>query len=262
MLLLATILFATVGSPGDRGAGGYWDDGSVIYLDGRCETYMQTSNIHWGISRDECAGMAAMDKRLNAAYRKRIASFHGESKTAFRKSQREWISQRNSKCHLVEPIKILDGAASSCFMDETERRVTILEGRKAPIAPGLYCLKEPMTGYTGTGHDIPLGDFLMSVEVARNGGRYEVSIGNQMPDNSQMLEASTGNASVLRDGSLAFSFTDGWENEGRARVYPNGQVVLAMTKKSDTPMNQIGRNYGTFTVGKVGCLSDEFRQFR
>ena len=30
----------------------------------------------------------------------------------------------------------------------------------APIAPGLYCLKEPMTGYTGTGKDIPLGDFI------------------------------------------------------------------------------------------------------
>lgn len=130
----------------------------------------------------------------------------------------------------------------------------------APIAPGLYCLKEPMTGYTGTGHDIPLGDFIMSVEVNRKGGRYVVTIANQLPDNPQILDAETNDASVLRDGSLAFSFTDGWENEGRARVYPNGKVVLVMTKKAETLMNQIGRNYGTFTVSKSDCSADEFQQ--
>jgi len=127
-----------------------------------------------------------------------------------------------------------------------------------PIAPGLYCLKEPMTGYTGTGHDIPLGDFIMSVEISRKGGRYAVSIANRMPDNPQILDAETGDASVLRDGSLAFSFTDGWENEGRARVYPNGKVVLVMTKKAETLMNQIGRNYGTFTVSNSDCSSVDF----
>jgi hypothetical protein len=127
-----------------------------------------------------------------------------------------------------------------------------------PIAPGQYCLKEPMTGYTGTGHDIPLGDFVMSVEIRRNGGRYAVSIANRMPDNPQILDAETSDAGVLRDGSLQFPFTDGWENEGRARVYPNGRVVLVMTKKSDMLMNQIGRNYGTFTVSKSGCSGVEF----
>jgi len=127
-----------------------------------------------------------------------------------------------------------------------------------PIAPGLYCLNEPMTGYTGTGHDIPLGDFIMSVEISRKGGRYAVSIANRMPDNPQILDAETGDASVLRDGSLAFSFTDGWENEGRARVYPNGKVVLVMTKGAETLMNQIGRNYGTFTVSKSDCSAVEF----
>ena len=129
-----------------------------------------------------------------------------------------------------------------------------------PIAPGLYCLKEPMTGYTGTGHDIPLGDFIMSVEVSRKSGRYAVTIANRMPDNPQTLGAETSNASVLRDGSLAFSFSDGWENEGRARVYPNGKVVLVMTEKAETPMNQIGRNYGTFTVSKSDCSAEEFQQ--
>jgi hypothetical protein len=126
-----------------------------------------------------------------------------------------------------------------------------------PIAPGMYCLNEPLTGYTGTGHDIELGNFLMVVEVTKKRGRYAISIGNQMPDNPQILEAETNDARVLRDGSLAFRFTDSWDNEGRARVYRNGKIVLEMTKKA--PMNQIGRNYGTFTVSKSGCSGVEFR---
>lgn len=135
-----------------------------------------------------------------------------------------------------------------------------VQGKPAPvpIAPGQYCLKEPMTGYTGTGHDIQLGDFIMSVEIRRNGRRHAVSIANRMPDNPQILDAETSDANVLRDGSLRFSFTDGWENEGQARVYPNGKVALVMTKKSDMPMNQIGRNYGTFTVSKSDCSGVEF----
>lgn len=127
-----------------------------------------------------------------------------------------------------------------------------------PIAPGLYCIKEPMAGYTGTGHDIALGDFIMSVEIRRKGGRHTVTIANRMPDNPQILDAETNNASVLRDGSLAFSFTDGRDNEGRARVFPTGKVVLVMTKKADGLMNQIGRNYGTFTVSKSDCSAVVF----
>lgn len=138
-----------------------------------------------------------------------------------------------------------------------------VEGKQssAPIAPGLYCQKEQVTGFTGTGHDISLGDFIMSVEVSKKSGRYAVTIANQMPDNSQILEMEASDASVLRDGSLAFSFTDNWENKGRARVYPTGKVVLVMTKRAEN-MNQIGRNYGTFKVSKSGCSADEFRQLR
>ncbi len=79
-----------------------------------------------------------------------------------------------------------------------------------------------------------------------------------MPDNPQILDVGTDDANVLSDGSLAFSFTDAWENEGRARVYPNGKVVLVMTKEAETLMNQIGRNYGTFTVSKSDCSAVEF----
>jgi hypothetical protein len=131
-----------------------------------------------------------------------------------------------------------------------------------PIAPGLYCLKEAMNGYTGSGQDIPLGDFIMSVRVSRTGGRYAVSIASRMPDSPEILSAETDAARVLRDGSLAFSFTDGWENRGRARVAPDGSAALVMTKEAGTPMNQVGRNYRSYTVSRAACTAQGFRQRR
>ena len=46
-----------------------------------------------------------------------------------------------------------------------------VQGKRSadPIAPGFYCQIEPMSGFTGTGHDIALGDFVMSVEVVTPG---------------------------------------------------------------------------------------------
>jgi hypothetical protein len=79
-----------------------------------------------------------------------------------------------------------------------------------------------------------------------------------MPDNPEILEGETDDASVLKDGSLAFSFTDGWGNEGRARLRPTGEIKLVMTKKA--PMNQIGRNYGTFRVSRADCSAEEFTE--
>ena len=77
-----------------------------------------------------------------------------------------------------------------------------------------------MTGFTGTGKDVPLGDFLMAVQVERNGKRYAVSFSNKMPDNPEILQGDTADARLLKDGSLAFSFTDGWGNEGHAQLRP------------------------------------------
>lgn len=130
-------------------------------------------------------------------------------------------------------------------------------GAVTPLAPGLYCSKQHIAGYTGTGHDYDLGNFLMSVEVKQKRGHYAVSFSNQMRDNSEILEAETDDARVLTDGSLAFRFTDGWNNEGKARVYRTGKVILVITRHA--PMNQIGRNYGEFVVSKAQCRAPEFR---
>ena len=104
-----------------------WDDGSVMYYDGRCETYLQTGNVHWGISPEECDEVAALDKALNASYRKRMATLAGEAKGALKTSQRKWIAFRNSTCGLDEPVSILDESASSCFIEETKKRLVFLE---------------------------------------------------------------------------------------------------------------------------------------
>ena len=77
-----------------------------------------------------------------------------------------------------------------------------------------------MTGYTGVkGHDIPLGDFIMSVEISRKDGRYAISIANRMPDNPQILDAEMNNASVLRDGGWGFrSQTGGKTKEEQGSI--------------------------------------------
>lgn len=122
-----------------------------------------------------------------------------------------------------------------------------------PLPAGKYCLKEPVVGYTGTGHGYQLGNFVMVLQVMKKGGDYAVRIKDQLPDNSQILDVRTNRASILRDGSLAFRFADAWDNQGKARVYPTGKVLLVMTKKAKA--NQIGRNYGTFIVYRSPCSS-------
>lgn len=134
------------------------------------------------------------------------------------------------------------------------------KARPRPIAPGNYCLKEELLGHTGTGDDIRLGNFLMEVTVRQTPSGYAVSFWNVMPDSPEILQAETANARVLRDGSLAFGFIDGWNNSGRARVRPNGRVDLVMTHSA--PMNQIGRNYGTYTLSRAACSAPEFQRER
>jgi hypothetical protein len=97
----------------------------------------------------------------------------------------------------------------------------------------------------------------MSVQVMRKGQSFAVTFINSMPDSSEILAGETNDARLLKDGSLSFEFQDGWENLGRARVYPTGKVVLMMIKEA--AMNQIGRNYGTFTVSRAQCQAKEFR---
>ena len=124
--MLAAISYA---APVEVRPGSYWDDGSVSYLGGKCETFMQTGNVHWGISREECLEMVASDLRLNRAYRKRMAASDSGSKAALKKSQHAWLAHRNRRCHLEEPIHIVDEAASSCFIEQTEERAAVLENR-------------------------------------------------------------------------------------------------------------------------------------
>jgi hypothetical protein len=129
-----------------------------------------------------------------------------------------------------------------------------------PIAPGLFCLKEAMTGYTGTAQEISARQLHYDSPSKQKGRSLRLSIANRMPDDPEILSAESNDARIYRDGSLAFPFTDGWENQGRARVYRNGRVALVMIKEAGTPMNQIGRNYGTYIVSQADCTAQEFRK--
>ncbi|MBZ5792255.1 lysozyme inhibitor LprI family protein [Burkholderia contaminans] len=73
----------------------------------------------------------AADKRLNAAYKTKMASLDAQGKARLRDDERRWLKARDAGCAesrqpdaggtlgLVE----VDG----CFVDETERRVKVIE---------------------------------------------------------------------------------------------------------------------------------------
>ena len=73
-----------------------------------------------------------------------------------------------------------------------------------PIAPGLYCLREALNCYTGTGQRILLGSFIMSVKVSKKRDRYAVSIANRMPDSPEIFSAETEDARVSARWQLGF----------------------------------------------------------
>lgn len=127
-----------------------------------------------------------------------------------------------------------------------------------PIRDGRYCLKEEVRGLGGKGEAIALGNFLMSVEVHELDGRIAVSLENGMAETPDMLNARTDDASVMPDGSLTFSFTDGRGNSGDARIYPTGLIDL--TGPEGASASEASRNYGSFFVFRAACLEPEFAQ--
>lgn len=124
-----------------------------------------------------------------------------------------------------------------------------------PIAPGHYCAADRITIDE---ERTPLGYALMSVTIARTAHGYRVGFWNVLPDSPQQLAASSRRVTVRRDGSLFFTFTDGWGNRGSARIRPNGAVTLSETRESTGASNQIGRNYGDYRVTARACASRGF----
>ena len=113
-----------------------------------------------------------------------------------------------------------------------------------------------MRGLSSTGEEVALGDFLMWVEVSEANPGHGVSFSNSLPGSQEVLAVETDNAFLLPDGSLTFVFTDGWGNQGRARLYPTGLIDLEVIDKA--PASEVTRNYGSFFVFKGGCAEPEF----
>ena len=96
----------------------------------------------------------------------------------------------------------------------------------------------------------------MEVTITETAVGHAVTFWNAMPDSQQVLSAQSDESQLMTDGSLNFTFTDGWNNRGRARVGPDGRVDLVQTRTA--PGNQIGRNYGSYTVSAEDCSASEF----
>lgn len=103
------------------------DQDSALYSGGKCFTIMQTGTVHQGIAPGTCRDMAALDRRLNAAYRSRRASLNTQvAKSALRRSQRDWIASRNATCNFTEPVRIADETDTDCFIVMTTERIAYL----------------------------------------------------------------------------------------------------------------------------------------
>lgn len=133
----------------------------------------------------------------------------------------------------------------------------------SPLPEGRYCLKEEMVK-DWDGGPPQLGHFNMYLKVAKRGGSYSLSLWNARPFAGPILEASTGHASLLSDGSLEFRFVDGWGNEGRALVHSDGKVALSKMKSSlqNADAHVPDENYGTFHLTPEACADQDFARYR
>lgn len=95
-----------------------------------CKTAEQT-----GYTADirNCLGLKydAADRRLNAVYKTKMASLDAEGKSRLRNDERRWLKTRDTMC--AESRQPDAGGTfglverDSCFVDETERRVKVIE---------------------------------------------------------------------------------------------------------------------------------------
>ncbi|HEY0599356.1 hypothetical protein [Brevundimonas sp.] len=122
-----------------------------------------------------------------------------------------------------------------------------------PIAPGDYCLVEPLVADTGR-ETFALGDFSMRARVAARNGQTLISFTNAMPDSQEILHVEDEPARMGRDGTLRFTFVDGWGNAGQGALTPGGVMTLDLISRSSDPLGaNIGRNYGTFRLTADDC---------
>jgi hypothetical protein len=110
-----------------------------------------------------------------------------------------------------------------------------------PLTEGRYCLKEEEVKDWNPGPP-EYGHFNMYLKVGKNGGHYNLSFWNVRP------------------------FVDGWDNEGRAQVFPDGKVVLTKTKSSPERVGLDAYvpdgNYGTFRLTRAACADEDFARYR
>ncbi|MCA8017066.1 lysozyme inhibitor LprI family protein [Burkholderia metallica] len=73
----------------------------------------------------------AADRRLNAVYKTKMASLDEQGKTRLRNDERRWLKMRDAAC--AEARQPDAGGTlglvevDSCFVDETERRIKVIE---------------------------------------------------------------------------------------------------------------------------------------
>ena len=132
-----------------------------------------------------------------------------------------------------------------------------------PLPQGRYCLKGEEQVKDWDPGPPEVGHFNMYLKVGKNREDYNLSFWNVRPFAGPILQGSTDHATPLGDGSLHFRFVDGWDNEGRAQVHPDGKVVLTKIKASARADSYVpDGNYGTFLLTQPACADEDFARYR
>jgi Uncharacterized protein conserved in bacteria len=97
-------------------------------------SYRHCLDATGGVTPDMKACMSAefdfQDKRLNAVYKRLMATLSGEGKASLRTEEREWIRSKQSKCDEgTEPGQADELVAYDCLVVETANRAAELEAR-------------------------------------------------------------------------------------------------------------------------------------
>jgi hypothetical protein len=132
-------------------------------------------------------------------------------------------------------------------------------GSQAAVQPRVtdYCLVEAVTGDTGNGKSIRLGNFEMRARLTLSGSHYFLKAWNRMPDNPQLLEFEA-DGTYQQHGPTRIRFIDGFDNRGRGSFTATAsEMHIDIERVKTAPGGEnIGRNYGPNTLRSRGCKWD------
>lgn len=197
------------------------------------------------------SGLSKADEILSDVYSRALAS--AGHKAEFKKEQTTWLRSERAPCRNKE-----------CLAAVYKKRIEVLSG---PEPFEEYYIRErfPDAAEASTDDDEGKSDgsyYHVCVKVHGNPAAPLIDFEIYFPDADQSVTAELVRCKITGDGTLAFSFTDNWGNQGKGtflRSGKDGTLSIEEVKPLDEPgrgRNAL-RNYGDYELTKGRCGSDE-----